>query len=143
MKRSPELTPLSHDHHQALFVAMQLKRAEDRSVARAYLDFFDKGGEDHFQIEENILLPGWIASDPNADPEMALRVLSEHLDLRVSAARLRSDAYSTEDLNELGDLLDRHVRFEERELFPQVERGLGAEALGELGSAIEDAERDG
>jgi hemerythrin-like domain-containing protein len=143
MKRSSELTPLSHDHHQALFVAMQLKRAEDRSVAQAFLDYLDKAGDDHFRIEETILLPGWIASDPNADPEMAVRILSEHLDIRVWAARLRSDAYSTEDLNELGGLLDRHIRFEERELFPQIESGLDAEALAALGSALNGAEANG
>jgi hemerythrin-like domain-containing protein len=140
MKRSPELTPLSHDHHQALFVAMQLKRAEDRSVGATYLDFFDATGNRHFTIEEAVLLPGWIAADPNADTVMANRVLVEHLDLRSRAGRLRSDLHTIEDLHELGELLDRHVRFEERELFPRIESGLDTEAIAALGAEIEVAE---
>ncbi len=140
MKRSPELTPLSHDHHQALFVAMQLKRAEDRSVAGVYLDFFDRTGNRHFTIEEAILLPGWIVADPDADTEMATRVLAEHLELRTRACRLRLDQHTIEDLHELGELLDRHVRFEERELFPRIESGLDTEAIAALGAEIDVAE---
>ena len=65
MKRSDELAPLSRDHHQALFVAMKLKRAE-ADGAEAFLGFIAAHGGDHFRIEEEILLPAWIASDPGA-----------------------------------------------------------------------------
>jgi hemerythrin-like domain-containing protein len=143
MKRSPELTPLSHDHHQALFVAMQLKRAENRSVAAAYLNFFDETGNRHFTIEEAVLLPVWMAADPDADADMATRVLVEHLELRTNADRLRSDQHAIEDLHELGELLDRHVRFEERELVPRIESALDLEAIARLGAAIEVAEGAG
>ena len=53
MKRSDELAPLSRDHHQALFVAMKLKRAE-ADGAEAFLGFIaahggrplpDRGGD--------------------------------------------------------------------------------------------------
>ena len=40
MKRSDELTPLSHEHHQALFVAIGLKRAEGEG-AEAGAAFID------------------------------------------------------------------------------------------------------
>ena len=58
MKRSQALTPLSHDHHQGLFVAMQLKRAVDDSAAQAFLDFIDGHGGTHFRIEEDVMLRG-------------------------------------------------------------------------------------
>ena len=58
MKRSQALTPLSHDHHQGLFVAMQLKRAVDDSAAQAFLGFIDGHGGTHFRIEEDVLLRG-------------------------------------------------------------------------------------
>src|SRR5262245_24994543 len=113
MKRSAELTPLSHDHHQALYVAMQLRRAEDASAAKAFLEFMDEHGEPHFQAEEQILLPGWIAADPTADPALAIRVQTEHLEIRAAARALRSGECSLEELHRLGELLERHVRFEE------------------------------
>lgn len=140
MKRSPELTPLSHDHHQALFVAMQLKRAEDASAAQVFLDFMDEHGEPHFQVEERILLPGWIAADPDADPAMAIRVQTEHLEMRAGARALRAGAASVVELHQLGELLERHVRFEERELFPLIEAGLDTEAMTGLGAEIEGAD---
>ena len=52
MKRSAELTPLSHDHHQSLFVAVQLKRAADAAPGKAFLDFHAGSGSHHFEIEE-------------------------------------------------------------------------------------------
>lgn len=140
MKRSPELTPLSHDHHQALFVAMRLKRAEDDSAAQVFLEFMDEHGEPHFQAEERILLPGWIAADPEADPAMAIRVQTEHLEMRASARALRSGAVGVGDLRQLGELLERHVRFEERELFPRIEAGVDAETMAMLGAEIERAD---
>ena len=143
MKRSQALTPLSHDHHQGLFVAMQLKRAVDDSAAQAFLDFIDGHGGTHFRIEEEVLLPGWIAADTDADGEMARRVLGEHLELRASARRLRSGPCTVEELHELGGALDRHIRFEERELFPRIESGLSIETMTALGAEIEEAERSG
>jgi hemerythrin-like domain-containing protein len=136
MKRSPQLTPLSHDHHQALFVAMQLKRAEDASTAQAFLDFVEELGERHFQAEEQVLLPGWIAADPDADPALAVRVQTEHLELRVAARAVRSGGRSVEELRRLGELLERHVRFEERELFPLIEGALSEESLAALGREL-------
>ena len=140
MKRSPALTSLSHDHHQALWVALQLKRADDTPAATAFLDFIDGLGSTHFRIEEELLLPGWIAGDSDADLAMATRVLAEHLEFRAAARRLRSPGFAVDDLHELGAALERHVRFEERDLFPRIESGLDRDAIRALGDAIAEAE---
>jgi hemerythrin-like domain-containing protein len=146
MKRSTELTPLSHDHHQALFVAMQLKRAAPDDVARAvkaFLDFTEETGDLHFRIEEEILLPGWVAAgtcDRRTAAAMAARVAAEHLEIRASTRLLQAGDVSADRARELGSLLERHVRFEERELFPLVEGSLGEKALRSLGAEIAAAE---
>ena len=146
MKRSPELTPLSHDHHQALYVAMLLKRAAADDVdapLKAFLDFTEAIGEPHFRIEEEILLPGWLAAsagDREAGAAMAARVAAEHLEIRTEARSLRAGGGTVERLQALGALLESHVRFEERELFPLVEASLDQAAIGELGAEIAAAE---
>lgn len=140
MKRSPALTPLSHEHHRALFVALQLKRAEDASASALFLEFIDGEGRSHFEIEETVLLPSWLASDAGADREAAARVLGDHLEMRAAGERIRAVPPSVEELHALGELLERHVRFEERELFPAIEEALGESALTELGAAIAAAE---
>lgn len=140
MKRSPALTPLSHDHHRALFVALQLKRAEDGSAFDAFRGFLEGEGGDHFAIEETILLPGWLAAAADADRGAASRVLVEHLEMRAAGRRLGRGDPAVDELHALGDLLERHVRFEERELFPAIESGLDEAALDDLGARIAAAE---
>lgn len=140
MKRSPELTPLSHEHHQALVVAMKLKRAEAPADGRGLLEFHRSEGEHHFGIEERILLPGWLAAGEDADRDAAERVLSEHLELRAAVRRIEAGELSAEELRRIGGLLEAHVRFEERELFPAIEAALSSEDLADLGAAIAAAE---
>ena len=141
MKRSPELTPLSHDHHQALFVAQGLKRARDAASERErFLSFWHSHGQRHFEIEEQIVLPGWVEADAEADPRMAARLASEHLTIRAGARRLERSPVAAEELHELGLLLERHVRFEERELFPLIESRLDAETIARIGAEIAVAE---
>ena len=142
MKRSAELTPLSHEHHQALFVAIGLKRAEDVDASAAFLDYHEATGERHFEIEEQVLLPGWLAADPDGDADAARRVLAEHLEIRTATARLRAGEAAVDDLHALGVLLERHVRYEERELFPMIESRLDDGALRSLGAAITAAETE-
>lgn len=141
MKRTAELQPLSRDHHQALTAAQRLKRAGDPNAsADQFLDFWHGHGRRHFQIEEEILLPGWFERDTKADGSLADRLAREHLEIRTSVRRIEREGLPLEALHELGELLDRHVRFEERELFPRIEAGLDPDALAALGVEIEAAE---
>ena len=95
MKRSEELAPLSRDHHRGLFVALALRRATraDAAAARAgFLEFWRSGGQQHFAIEEEVLLPGFARRGP-ADHEAVVRVLVEHVDLRRRAQDLTEDEH--------------------------------------------------
>jgi hypothetical protein len=140
MKRAKELHPLSHDHHRALYAALLLSRAEEVEPARTEaLAFWHEMGLDHLAIEEGSLLPGWISRDPDQDRGLALRVLREHLELRVGFRALENGPESIEEMNKLGRDLESHVRFEERELFPAIESRLGADALADLGAEIAEA----
>jgi hypothetical protein len=48
---------------------------------------------------------------------MISRVLTEHSLIRSLRQRLEEDEPSVETLWDLGTLLERHIRFEEREVF--------------------------
>ena len=102
-----------------------------------FLDFFESDGSAHFRMEEEVLLPAWLAADPQADRMLAERVAAEHLEIRIRAVRLRDAAATVDDLRALGDLLEAHVRFEERELFPLIESGLDERAIARLGRALQ------
>jgi hemerythrin-like domain-containing protein len=145
MKRDEALTPLSRDHHQALFRALALKRADESSAADALRDmveFFDAHGALHFRVEEEVLLPLYVR-DGGADPDDAAitRVLTDHVWIRARIAALReAGAARVEEVRELGERLDAHVRHEERVLFPAIEQALSPEQLERLGRAVAAAE---
>lgn len=141
MKRSAELTGLSHDHHTALFLAMRLRRSEmadvDDAVA-AFADYWATTGDHHFDEEERVLLPALPVDSPGWK-EACARVCAEHADLRARAAAL--DALRGEQrvaaAHELGARLSDHVRFEERELFVMLEQRLRPEALRAVGEQLD------
>lgn len=143
MKRDPALIHLSHDHQHALAVAYELRHADDSKHATArkrLLDFMASEGDRHLEIEERILLPFIADEIPPGDP-VVKRVLSEHERLRSKARDLSTtEAPTTDQLRALGDLLHDHVRFEERDLFPRIEKSLTAAKLLELGVLLEDAD---
>lgn len=129
MKRSQELIALTREHHHALVLARRaIDGARDATAARelatGLADIFASQLEPHFQNEEQTLLP------PMRDAgELArvARTLDEHRRLRALA-----QAVGQGDLGSLapfGRLLEAHVRFEERELFPLAEAILPAAAL--------------
>jgi iron-sulfur cluster repair protein YtfE (RIC family) len=147
MKRSEALARLSRDHHQGLFVALQLKRAEPETAAnarQAFLKFFEREGARHFRVEEEVLLPAY-ARHGEPDQPTVVRVLVEHVDLRRRAQDLAgSSEPGPAQLHELGERLENHIRHEERVLFPMIEEALPMKELEQVAAAVErvDARRE-
>jgi hemerythrin-like domain-containing protein len=143
MKRSEALQALSHQHHQGLFAALQLKRASPETAAearRVFLDFYEREGARHFRAEEELLLPAYARHTEFDRPEI-VRVLTEHVDLRRRGQDLEAGADAEPAaLCELGERLERHIRFEERELFPMIEAALPDDELERLGAAFARAD---
>jgi hypothetical protein len=137
LKRSEALKPLSHEHHHALFVAKVICDQEGEGDSRErFLEFWRSESEEHFRVEEEILLPGSGLPGPDQDEEVA-RMLSDHLAIRRGVASLIADQASPAEIVELAERLRAHVRFEERELFPRIERELGPDALERLAEKLE------
>ncbi len=133
MKRSPALTQLSREHHLALVLA---RRAQgmgltDGERASSFMtqavETFRHGLEPHFQTEEGALLP---ALNSVGEHRLVRRALAEHEELRRLAGRL--EAQDAASIRRFGELLEAHVRFEERELFARAESLLTAEALAAI-----------
>lgn len=143
MKRSEALQALSREHQHGLAVALRLKRATNetaREARQAFLDFWAGEGRGHFRAEEEVLLPAF-AAHARADHEAVVRVLVEHVDIRRRSSELAlgGDA-SLDQLQELGERLQRHIRYEERVLYPLVEETLPAAELAPLAAAMEEAD---
>lgn len=143
MKRATALRPLSREHLAALTCAKRLREMHDASAAAcSFLGFWERDGQRHFRIEEEVLLPAWATKVEMLDWTGVNRMLDEHLEIRKQALRLRAGEGSDEEIRALGALLHDHVRFEERSLFPRIEADLCGAALAELARAIERAEAE-
>jgi hemerythrin-like domain-containing protein len=122
---------LSHDHHVALEHALRLRRSSEgdaAAVVARFLAFLVDEGRAHFAQEEELLVP----AVPDEHAGLVRRLYAEHEEIlrRAAALGARPEVGAA---RELGELLGRHVRFEERELFPLLERRLSASRLLEIG----------
>jgi hemerythrin-like domain-containing protein len=127
MRRHPSLMPLSHDHHHGLALALrcrkqalgQIKPMGARGLrerAREIRDFFSTNLEKHFQAEEKALFPFMSFSIPQSRTVID-GLLEDHKQMREAARSLEAATDISKRLFDFGDLLERHIRREERELF--------------------------
>lgn len=144
MKRSRELKPLSSEHHQALLVAFQLKMglAGHPESAGAPKDLpgllgLARGFEEqvfrtHARAEEDLIARHVTASD-------TARLRQEHAELarHLEAARAARPGDLRAHLGAFADLLERHIRWEERELFPYAEAHVDEATLASIGGELE------
>ena len=142
LKRSVALTSLSRDHHQALVVAQRLRRATDATAAEAreaFLRYWASHGRVHFRLEEELLFPAYAGHGDAQDP-LVLRALGEHAMIRHRADALAAATFTEPGaLEQLGAELAAHVRLEEREVFPLIERVMPERELNVLAQALETA----
>lgn len=144
MKRHPALYSLSHDHHQGLILAQQLKKDAPQykgmpstlEAKKEYtLTFYKSELVKHFKDEEEILFPAVIKRDDKVDRLIA-DIISEHRKMESLVNDLKDKQHLKDILDELGSLLEMHIRKEERELFVEIEMILSEEELQLIGNRI-------
>lgn len=142
MTRHPTLVPLTHDHHHALAAARGLRLAASsgdparlEESARSFLDFFARDTLTHFHEEEEIVFP-LLLERSEEPPEELLDVLVQHVRIHGLATRLRAGleqgSLAPRDATALAELLQAHIRLEERRLFPLIEQTVEEERLNGL-----------
>ncbi|HTN45042.1 MAG TPA: hemerythrin domain-containing protein [Flavipsychrobacter sp.] len=87
--------------------------------------------QQHFQEEEAALFS-------RIRDRLCTQALEEHLQIKqlITATELTRSAYI---YTILADLVDDHIRFEERTLFPHLEKILPAETLASTGKLLQEA----
>jgi len=137
IKRHEALKPLSRDHHQGLILAQQLKKGAPQykgmpstleSKKEYAIAFYKSELVKHFADEEEILFP-FVAGKNSGIDKLILEIISEHRKMEIMVKNLE-DSHNLEDLlDELGNLLETHIRKEERELFVEIEKALSEDEL--------------
>jgi hemerythrin-like domain-containing protein len=132
MKRHPALIPLSRDHHNGLVQAVRLRRAAadgDASArlaaAREFGKFFRNEERVHLRDEEEAVFP-LLLRHVHSEPAPLREARVQHVQLEGFARKLdiavAAGIVDRETLDAAGELLEGHIRLEERQLFPLVEK---------------------
>lgn len=144
MKRHTALYSLSHDHHQGLILAQQIKKGAPQYKGmpstvegkRDYtIQFYNSELKRHFANEEEILFPAVKNKNAELDRKIA-EIISEHRKMETLIRDLEKTDRFENVLDELGHLLEKHIRKEERELFMAIEKVLSEDELRVISEKI-------
>jgi hemerythrin-like domain-containing protein len=134
LKRHDALKPLSRDHHHGLLLCWKIREGLKKDVPldriKKYTDFFFTSQlRPHFKFEEEEVFPLLGDSHP-----MSVRAIKEHSRLQdlFKAEAVKETFTSIE--KELND----HIRFEERELFRELQETVPEEKLNIINNKEEE-----
>lgn len=144
MRRRRELRPLSSEHQQSLLVAFQLRKSlagqaesagapKELSGLVSLLHRFEATVfRTHIRAEEDLL------GEFLAEAVMR-RLVAEHAEMsRLVVIAKGGDAVASRAaLGAFAELLDRHVRWEDREVFAAAEARLDDATLASIGGELE------
>ncbi|HEV8513712.1 MAG TPA: hemerythrin domain-containing protein [Cyclobacteriaceae bacterium] len=135
--RSEHIKRLSREHHFSLLFCWKIRQGLKTNVPgeriRKYVQYFwQQHLQPHFREEEKILFA------PITDRHVQ-RAINEHKSIRQQIEHLSTYPQNKErkTLAKIADMVDEHVRYEERELFPHLERKLSEEQLEKIGKLIQ------
>ncbi|MDO8966095.1 MAG: hemerythrin domain-containing protein [Algoriphagus sp.] len=126
LKRHPALHHLSHDHHHGLLLCWKIRQGfkleiESERIKIYCVWFWENHLETHFEEEEKVIFPVL-----SAENSMIKQALSEHKRLRKLFSTWENPEKT---LGQIEEKLEKHIRFEERVLFPLVQEKATAEQL--------------
>ncbi|MCY7360738.1 MAG: hemerythrin domain-containing protein [Ignavibacteria bacterium] len=126
LKRIEELKPFSRDHHHTLLLCWKIKTGLKKGISsnriKAYTDWFYKEHIiRHFEKEEKYLYPVL-----GSEHELIQQATEEH---KLLTKLFTDEANIDESLKLIPVELEKHIRFEERTLFNEIQKGASADQL--------------
>ncbi|MHA1984896.1 MAG: hemerythrin domain-containing protein [Candidatus Hodarchaeales archaeon] len=148
VKRHPALQPLSRDHFTELTLAQRLIKGypvnlksnwpTDDNIqeqANRAKQIFDLEVSQHLKIEEDYL---YLVAKEKLSPKgfrLLNKILEDHIYFKKSFQELNNGSLDQmrRRMISLGERLENHIREEERELFPLIEKVIPENELNEIG----------
>lgn len=139
LQTHPRLTSLSRQHNSVLLFCWKIRQGVNKDVAFGrighYIKYYwEKFLKVHFHEEESFLFKA-------APGDVCNKAIDQHIAIEQSINAVTSSLTDhAESFRTLADLVEQHVRYEERELFPHLEKQLGADVLCKVGTQLQEAE---
>lgn len=129
IKRDDLLKPLSRDHHHSLLLCWKIRAGVKKEIEttriKKYVDwFYETYALPHFELEEKYAFP--ILGNEN---ELIKKALAEHKYLKEL---FTATTNIQNNLSIIEKELEKHIRFEEREVFNEVQKNATVEQLQEI-----------
>ena len=139
LKRSTHLKPLSRDHHDGLLLCWKIRQGlknniEDLRIVSYVAFCFEQELKEHFDQEERLV----VSLLKEGDPEIR-KAREQHKELNWLIQKIiRTDDSEKALLAAFADRLEDHIRFEERQLFPYIEKNADPDSFDHAGKIIAD-----
>ena len=142
MKRNKELLTLSWEHHDGLVFVFRIqqgiKNLSDPAIIKDYiLHTWDIALNHHFWQEEQSLKS--VLEKTKDGSELLHQMMDDHIYFQTEIEYFRSEADpDTKRILDFADRLNKHIRFEERDLFPFLEKTIEPAILEEIGHFLKE-----
>jgi hemerythrin-like domain-containing protein len=139
MKRNQNLVTLSWEHHDGLVVAFRLQKGLKASIPLSDLSSYilfswEQVLRQHFWQEEQVIHPR-LFDTPEGRTAVG-RMMNEHSRFRELIDALKKGQSNGKQIDAFINLLNTHIRFEERNLFPILEKQCSTEELTSIGDFL-------
>ena len=142
IKRHESIAEFSRDHHFALLFVWKIrtglkKAVEPERIKKYIVHFFNTGLKPHFKEEEELLFP--LLSEEN---KLRIRAETEHKLMHQIIAEMENSSSDNLPIEKFADTLEKHIRFEERELFNYLQSAVSESALSEIALQLKAREHE-
>ena len=132
IKRHPSIVSFSKDHHFGLLLVWKIRQGLNKAIhperiSSYVLFFFKEDLEKHFKEEEELLFTKLPVHDL-----LRKQAEADHDGIYKLVAAIEKSKDDKFLLNQLVDELEKHIRFEERELFNHLQGNIRANDLEEI-----------
>lgn len=147
IKRNKNLVWLSRDHHEGLLIVWKIRQGirlqvNDSEILNFILHEYCHSLQPHFLQEEK-----WLFTSLSKKDEWRVEVEKQHAEIRKMVAVIRCSFKTREQVlqnlkvlcEKFASQLEKHIRFEERILFPYIEKIVTEEKLTEIGDELTKA----
>lgn len=136
IKRNAAIVEFSKDHHFALLLVWKIrtglkKLVDPLRISRYVIHFYDTDLIHHFNDEEEILFTKLLVNN-----KQRVQAEREHRNINELIDELRLNLSDITLLMKFADYLEKHIRFEERELFHNLQQTISNAVLNEIALTV-------
>src|SRR5690348_675147 len=141
IKRYKALVSFSKDHHFGLLLSWKIRQGIDKGVSSERISnyvlyFFENDLHKHFDEEEKMLF----ALLPSQDV-LRKKAEAQHQSIYQLVKTIKANKDQQSVLKQLADVLEEHLRFEERELFNHIQQQVPPAELEKVSSRVPNDSR--